>query len=77
MFSIVRNIGDPIQFMPPIPLIPLLIDDYYHVGNGLKRSFYLNHLNSQAPDLPSMAIRHLFRLSVFCHLANDQLHYKM
>ena len=27
--------------MPPIPSIPYLIDDYYHVGNGLKREVFI------------------------------------
>ena len=35
-----RNPGDPIPFMPPIPSIPYLIDDYYHVGNGLKQGLF-------------------------------------
>ena len=29
-----RNFGDPIPHMPPIPSIPDVVDDFYHVGYG-------------------------------------------
>ena len=29
-----RNFGDPIPHMPPIPSIPDVVDDFYHVGFG-------------------------------------------
>ena len=44
-----RNFGDPIPHMPPIPSIPDVVDDFYHVGYGsaivkqLFRIFWINY----------------------------------
>ena len=35
MTKLVRNIGDPVPFQPPVPDILFLIHSFYHVGFGV------------------------------------------
>ena len=59
----VRNTGDPVPFVPPVPDIPFLIDSFYHVGFGVTLPNFRKEISFESTwtSLPSLA-KKLIRL---------------